>query len=109
MESVDPTGMGELALNASLGYLRALFNNQGYHTIAVSLSTISNTLLKCMVGDEYEIDASNHPIPPNNATNTNEDLQVSHNTFLQYIWRLRDIPDFLGTFPSVFHEIYLAS
>lgn len=39
------------------------FNNEAYHTSAISLNLISNTLVKYLLGDSYSIRPTNHPLP----------------------------------------------
>jgi len=41
------------------------FNNEAYHTIAISLSYLGNTLMQCFGNKEYHIETINHPLPSN--------------------------------------------
>ena len=41
----------------------ALFNNQPFHAISVSLSAMGNALLQLFVGETYSITTFNHPLP----------------------------------------------
>ena len=41
----------------------ALFNNQPYHAISISLSVMGNALLQVFTDNSYTITAYNHPLP----------------------------------------------
>ena len=41
----------------------ALFNNQPFHAISISLSVMGNALLQLFGGESYSITAFNHPLP----------------------------------------------
>ena len=57
--------------------IRALFNNKGYHTVAIALNAASNAILRFLTGQNHTIQASNHPFPPTNETQLNSDLLTS--------------------------------
>jgi len=42
-----------------------LFNNEAYHSIAISLSYLGNTLMQCFGSKEYQINTINQPLPRN--------------------------------------------
>ena len=45
--------------------ITGLFNSQAYHTIAISLSYLGNTLMQCFGNNEYQIETTNYPLPFN--------------------------------------------
>src|SRR6218665_559670 len=45
--------------------ITGFFNNQFYHTIAISLSYLGNTMMQCFGSKEYQIETINHPLPRN--------------------------------------------
>jgi len=45
--------------------ITGLFNNKSYHTIAISLSYLGNTLMQYFGDNEYQIETVNHPLPIN--------------------------------------------
>lgn len=47
--------------------ITGLFNNQAYHAIAISLSYLGNTLMRCFGNKEHQIQTSNHPLPKNSS------------------------------------------
>ena len=50
--------------------ITGFFNNQAYHTIAISLSYLGNTLMKCFGNKDYQIETINHPLPRNSSKQT---------------------------------------
>ncbi len=53
------------------------FNNQAYHTVAITLDAISNSLLNYFTDGRHTIETTNHPIPKSSNTELEEDLQKS--------------------------------
>ena len=47
----------------SLVNVTAWFNNQAYHSIAVSLAAADQGILRNQVGTDYSITTVNHPLP----------------------------------------------
>ena len=47
--------------------ITGFFNNQAYHTIAISLSYLGNTLMQCFGNKDYQIETINHPLPKNSS------------------------------------------
>jgi len=43
------------------------FNSQAYHTIAISLSYLGNTLMQCFGNRDFQIKTINHPLPRNSS------------------------------------------
>ncbi|XP_013411172.1 ATP-binding cassette sub-family A member 3 isoform X2 [Lingula anatina] len=52
----------------------ALFNNQGYHTPAITLSAFDNAVLKYYANSSYNIRTTNHPLPPTSNDKVNNQL-----------------------------------
>lgn len=53
----------------------AYFNNQAYHTIAISLSMVGNTMLRSLTGNsDYTIETINHPLPRTTAAMLQQDM-----------------------------------
>ncbi|XP_059176010.1 phospholipid-transporting ATPase ABCA3-like [Physella acuta] len=53
-----------LAQEFSLASVTSYFNNQGYHTIAISLAAMFNGLVKYFTNSsDYNIETANHPLP----------------------------------------------
>src|SRR6218665_277047 len=52
--------------------ITGFFNNHAYHSIAISLSYLGNSLMQCFGNKEYQIETINHPLPMNSSKqNTN--------------------------------------
>lgn len=52
----------------------AWFNNQAYHSIAVSLAAADNAILRAALGSNYTLTTVNHPLP-RTAKESANDLQ----------------------------------
>src|SRR6218665_134821 len=56
---IGATIVGSKTTLTIIGY----YNNEAYHTIAISLSYLGNTLMQCFGNKEYQIETINHPLP----------------------------------------------
>jgi len=56
---IGATIVGSNTTLTIIGY----YNNEAYHTIAISLSYLGNTLMQCFGNKEYQIETINHPLP----------------------------------------------
>lgn len=59
----------------------AIFNNQGYHTVASALMLVDSALLKLLVGPNASITVTNHPQPRNVTETGKDELQESQTGF----------------------------
>lgn len=50
------------------------FNNAGFHSIAISLSYVTNAILDCSGNSEYRIEITNHPLPLSLHSKVNQDM-----------------------------------
>lgn len=50
------------------------FNNAAYHTIAISLSYVTNSLMQCFGQTQYRIQTINHPLPWTLNAKVNQDI-----------------------------------
>ncbi len=76
MVAADIAGMNSSKLMSSIN-LTGVFNNQAYHTIAITLGVVDNTLLRYFIDSSYSIETTNHPIPMSAGTKAEEELDIS--------------------------------
>lgn len=54
------------------------FNNAGFHSIAISLSYVTNAILDCSGNPEYRIETINHPLPISLHSKVDRDILKAH-------------------------------
>uniref|UniRef100_UPI00358EF626 phospholipid-transporting ATPase ABCA3-like isoform X2 n=1 Tax=Myxine glutinosa TaxID=7769 RepID=UPI00358EF626 len=59
----------------------ALFNNQAYHTPATALLLLENAILRLLAGPGFSLTVTNHPLPPSDSANLDEEFQMGSNGF----------------------------
>lgn len=53
----------QVAAEVGNNYFKGFYNDESYHTIAMSLSLINNAWLRCLSSMKYSIETINHPLP----------------------------------------------
>ena len=53
-----------------------LFNNEAYHTPAITLNNVNNVLLQYFAGDEKSIQVANHPLPLSTSSRVSEETST---------------------------------
>ncbi len=76
MVAADISGEDNTVTNSSVTLI-GQFNNEAYHTIAIALGVVDNTLLKYWFGNSYSIEAINHPLPLSTDALAEEELTTS--------------------------------
>ena len=57
--------------------ITGFFNNKAYHSMAITLSYLGNTLMQCFGNKEYQIETINHPFPKKSSKETDNYRDVS--------------------------------
>jgi len=68
--------------------ITGFFNNQAYHTIAISLSYLGNSLMQCFGDKDYQIETINHPLPKNSSTRASEAMSTINEFYFSYTMSL---------------------